>query len=879
MQSSSESSQIADVQTSSAEESLHESLKMLQQVVDHLPQAIAWRDNHSTFLGCNRAFAEAVGLDHPTAIVGKAVKDIHWATGETDFLHKLDAANPTKAATHLVESIHRADGQLIWLDVNQIPLQNEQGDVVGMVSVIEEVTQEQQVDEEKDSIDRLDDLNRAKAALRQSEARLQTLTEEFETRVEARTIELITINRVLQAEIAERQQAETALRESEARLRGLVDNLPFCFWVCDRDQRYILQNAMDMRQWGSVIGKRLDELDLSPEALNHWQPLYDRALVGEVVQSNYQYESEQGLRFCTTILAPVKNDNEIYGLLGINLDITQQRRAEDALRESEARLRALVNNLPFGFWASDTDSRHTMQNAASINQWGNLIGKRPQDLDLPPDVLRVWLDNNARVFAGEVLRFENRYQREGKPWICSTTLAPVWDGTEIRGLLGVDIDVTEQRLAEEVVRENEERLRLVLESMPVMMDAFDSDGNIIMWNSECERVTGYSAREIIHNPKALELLYPDPAYRSQMMQEWTRLGNNFRNWEWEIGCKDGSSKTILWSNLSADFPIPGWAGWGIGIDISDRKRVETERRKAEEALRQSEQQLREQTQTLEHALRELQRTQAQMVQSEKMSSLGQLVAGVAHEINNPVNFIYGNLNHADNYIQDLLGLIALYQLHYAQPIPEVQARINEIDLDFVTEDLPKLLSSMRMGADRIQKIVRSLRNFSRMDEAEVKTVDIHEGIDSTLMILQNRLKAKGELADIDVVKEYGDLPQIECYPGQLNQVFMNILANAIDALEEASGEDDLKPVIRIRTEKVGNDRIRIIIADNGPGIPSEKLQRLFDPFFTTKPVGKGTGLGLSISYQIIVDKHRGELQCSSVPGEGAEFHIEIPIQQ
>ena len=309
-------------------------------------------------------------------------------------------------------------------------------------------------------------------------------------------------------------------------------------------------------------------------------------------------------------------------------------------------------------------------------------------------------------------------------------------------------------------------------------------------------------------------------------------------------------------------------------------------------------QSRAKAQELEQALRELQRTQTQMVQSEKMSSLGQLVAGVAHEINNPVNFIYGNLNHASSYIQDLLHLIQLYQQHYPNPVPDIQAEAEAIDLDFLLDDLPKLLNSMKVGADRIQKIVLSLRNFSRMDEAEVKQVDIHEGLDSTLMILQSRLKGKAGESAIRVTKQYGQLPLVECYPGQLNQVFMNLLSNAIDALEEsiASGwptasaalqpeespqsgleaAGDRQPTIRIQTEPLDNGYIAIKIADNGCGMTQLQQQRLFDPFFTTKPVGKGTGLGLSISYQIVVEKHGGSLTCFSAQGEGTEFCIEIP---
>lgn len=324
-----------------------------------------------------------------------------------------------------------------------------------------------------------------------------------------------------------------------------------------------------------------------------------------------------------------------------------------------------------------------------------------------------------------------------------------------------------------------------------------------------------------------------------------------------------------------------------------------DRRQAEAELQRSEALLREQTQQLVQTLNELKQAQTQLIHTEKMSSLGQLVAGVAHEINNPVSFIYGNLNHVGAYTQDLLDLIKFYQQHPASKDATIQQYQEEIDLEFLTEDLPKTLSSMKLGTERIRQIVLSLRNFSRFDQAEIKAVDIHEGIDSTLLILQHRLKAQSNQPEITVSKIYGHLPLVECYPGQLNQVLMNILSNAIDALEtrwessptmapeprhlqvaDAStpAATVWHPEIRIDTEVVNSQHIAIRITDNGTGIPDPARSRLFDPFFTTKPIGKGTGLGLSISYQIVVDKHGGTLECHSELGQGTEFVITIPIQ-
>lgn len=495
------------------------------------------------------------------------------------------------------------------------------------------------------------------------------------------------------------------------------------------------------------------------------------------------------------------------------------------------------------------------------------------------------------VHLGETISFEEPFQVDGCETWWSLTVAPLPnEEKQIHQLIVTARNISEQRaaavfdyrkLALETQKIAQARLEyLISESPGVIYCCKASEKSRLTFISQnTPAVLGYKPEEFLENPRFwISKIHPEdlPVVLSTLS---VLLERGQCTYEYRFLHKDGNYRWIHDRvKITQDEDGNPLEILGYSFDITQRKIVEAD-------LEQSKEELQQKAQHLEQTLKELQRTQTQLIQSEKMSSLGQLVAGVAHEINNPVSFIYSNLYPAEDYIKDLFNLIQLYQINYPQPAPVIKAEIKAIDLDFLMTDLPKLLSSMRTGADRIREIVLSLRNFSRMDEAEYKTVNLHEGIDSTLVILEHRLKAQPNRSAITVIKEYGNLPVVECYAGQMNQVFMNILSNAIDALEERHSKNAGNMIsgksffIHINTEVKNAHFVIIRIADNGLGIPEHIKTRLFDPFFTTKAVGKGTGMGLSISYQIITEKHGGTLECISSPGEGSEFIITIPRKQ
>lgn len=616
------------------------------------------------------------------------------------------------------------------------------------------------------------------------------------------------------------------------------------------------------------------------------------------------------------------NFGNIIALMGSMNDISEMKRAEQKLREQQQFLRSIYDGVEMVIWVVDVSEDGNF----FLNGWNIrgekasgykgevVIGKTPEEWLGEVEGKKLRQRYQVCVDGGEAISYEDLFQFEEKIIWFFTTVNPIKNAEgKIYRLIGTSYDISDRKKAEEALQQQVKssqllnsltsQIRNTLDFDVILTTAVEEirrfleiDSCAFTWH--CPEEDGW---ETIKHAKVEGI----PSYIGRYSAASVgTLTTNLLNLE-VIRIDDVNlleepifKQLIKSLGLVASLSIPMQMSSGvIGVlgcshrtarfwEDDEVSLLQAVMEQLAIALNQAELYKQSQARTLELelTLQELQKTQAQMLQSEKMSSLGQMVAGVAHEINNPVNFIHGNLTHACNYTSDLLRLIELYQISYPEPVESIQEEIELIDLPFIQEDLIKLLNSMKVGTSRIREIVKSLRVFSRLDEAECKTADIHEGIESTLMILQNRTKAKPEHPGIEIIKEYSEIPLVECYAGQLNQVFMNILVNAIDSLEERDKQRSLAEIkqspskIWIKTELLANKKaICIQIQDNGQGIPLDVQNRIFDPFFTTKGVGKGTGLGMSISYQIITEKHQGSIKCISTLGEGATFIIQIPL--
>ncbi|MBE9201994.1 PAS domain S-box protein [Nodularia sp. LEGE 06071] len=739
---------------------------------------------------------------------------------------------------HYEGRLVKPNGEILWWRGDSTPMQNEQQEVI-FCGVLMDITE-----------------------IKQKGAELKKLNEELEARVEERT---------------------AALRQAEERWQRLADNVPGMLYEFSLDLdgtmsfpfvssgcREILElEPEEVQKDATLVFKNIhpdDFPDLHSEITHSAQTLQNCEYEWRTLAPSGQY------KWIKSASRPERQaDGEIiwYGCM---VDITDRKQAEEKLQEQAQFLQSIWENVDYGIYVLDVinngeEFRYVKFNPAILRTspipLASFPGKIMAEV-LPTDIADIYRDHYREcVESGKSILLEESFSVNDKETWWLLNITPLFDNAlRIDQLVVTVTDITERKQAEQ----DRQMFVSLIENSNDLIGCASLEGECLFINESGLKLVGVKSLEVAQRFNLLDYFLPEDREEMQMQIIPTAMERGLWQGEYRLRHLQTDEAIPIEMNL---FVVKS-SDTGEPLCLASITRDITERKQAEIKLQQ-------QTQDLENTLYELQRTQSQLIHSEKMSSLGNMVAGIAHEINNPVNFIHGNLSPASQYVQDLLRLIKLYELHFPHPPEEIKSEIAAIDLKFLKEDLIKLLNSMQVGTDRIREIVLSLRNFSRLDEAEFKQVNIHEGLDSTLMILQNRLKARPHHPEILVIKEYGRIPAVQCYPGQLNQVFMNILSNAIDVLEEVFVGD--KRQINIITEIVNTNRIAIRIADNGQGISQKTLDKVFDPFFTTKEVGKGTGLGLSISYQIIVDKHRGHLSCNSIPGEGAEFVIEIPIRQ
>lgn len=697
------------------------------------------------------------------------------------------------------------------------------------------------------------------------------------------------------------ESPDAALNQSDRNYQILLEAIPDLMLRLSREGVCLdFRVPRSFRACGAGIdwlGKYLWEF--MPKELAHRRIEYiQRAIATNEVQIYEQELSFNGEVQYEEVRVIRCNDEEA---LVIIRDISARKYAEQALQQSETRFQRLAANVPGMLYqfrlAPDGTQSFPYVSAFSEELWELEPDVILHDASLAiqqihpddrPEFERTGQQSAALLhswaWTGRIITPSGKLkwiQAQSRPEL-QTDGSILWDGMLIDISDRIRID-EERKRAERAIAESEARFRSFVENANDLIFAFSPLGVFTYLSPKVTEITGFLPSELVGR-SIMDYIHPDDfAIAQASVEQLLATGERQTEIEFRAKRKDGSWYWAL-SNTAA---IKGSNGavisvLGIARDISDRKANE-------EALRQSEAQLRQQAIELETALQELKRTQSQLIHSEKMSSLGQLVAGIAHEINNPISFIYGNLSHADTYFEDIAALLQLYQQCYPNPRLEIEQFIEEMDLEFVLKDLTNLFQSMRTGAERIREIVLSLRTFSRLDEADLKAVNIHDGLESTLTILQNRLNESYQGCTIQVKKHYADLPRVECFAGSLNQVFLQILTNAIDALEDAIKDPQwsancwlagqTQPVIEIATEQLDAKWIRIRIRDNGVGISEAVQARMFDPFFTTKSIGKGTGMGLATSYQIVTEQHHGRLTCCSARLKGAEFTIDLPIRQ